>query len=230
MGHLAEGIIAESSFVPLTRSQVCSRISESGIIPSLRLNNDEETAYLATTLADAGVIAFEVSVTFPGYLGLISRLASSLSNMIVGAGNVLDIQTARQSLKAGAHFLVSDGFIPDLVAFAAENEVTVISGALTPGEIIAAWQAGSDFIKVFPCDAMGGASYINSLKTALPHIKLIAAGGVDQQTAADFMKAGATALAIGKELVPREAIRQRQTPRIHELVRRVLTSIDSVVL
>jgi 2-dehydro-3-deoxyphosphogluconate aldolase/(4S)-4-hydroxy-2-oxoglutarate aldolase len=145
--------------------------------------------------------------------------------MIVGAGTVLDAGTAQHCVDAGAKFLTSTGFVPEVVEFALKKSVLVIPGALTPTEVINAWKAGSDFIKIFPCAQLGGDSYIRALKLPFPHVPLVASGGVNQQTAHNYILAGASALGVGSELIPKEALEQKQEERIHELARRFLAKV-----
>jgi 2-dehydro-3-deoxyphosphogluconate aldolase/(4S)-4-hydroxy-2-oxoglutarate aldolase len=142
--------------------------------------------------------------------------------MVVGAGTVLDKETADRCLEAGARFLTSTGLVPEVIGSAHRAGVVIIPGALTPTEVIAAWKAGADYVKIYPAAAVGGHLYIRSLKLPLPQVSLIAAGGVNQQTAKDFICAGATALGVGMELLPGEAVRRHQDHRIHELARRFL--------
>jgi 2-dehydro-3-deoxyphosphogluconate aldolase/(4S)-4-hydroxy-2-oxoglutarate aldolase len=136
-------------------------------------------------------------------------------------------ETARQCLDAGAQFLTSDGFHPAVVEFAAKQGVVVIPGALTPTEVISAWETNSDFVKVVPCTQLGGPAYIGSLHVMFPHIPLIASGGVDQLSASKLILAGAIGLGIGRELIPREAVRLHQSARIGELARRFLDFVKS---
>lgn len=140
--------------------------------------------------------------------------------MLVGAGTVLNTEMASKCFDAGAQFLTSPGLSLKIVEFAAKRDVAILPGALTPTEVMEAWDAGADFIKVFPCVDVGGARYIKALKTSLPQIPLIAAGGVTQQTATSFILAGATAIGVGTELIPADAIANRETERIRELARR----------
>jgi 2-dehydro-3-deoxyphosphogluconate aldolase/(4S)-4-hydroxy-2-oxoglutarate aldolase len=133
---------------------------------------------------------------------------------------IFDNETASRCLDAGARFLTSPGLDLQLVEFALSNDVVVLAGALTPTEVTMAWKAGADFVKIFPCSQVGGDKYIKALKGPFRHIPLIAAGGVDQMTAGGFILAGASAIGVGGELVPREAIEHRQEERIHELARR----------
>jgi 2-dehydro-3-deoxyphosphogluconate aldolase/(4S)-4-hydroxy-2-oxoglutarate aldolase len=142
--------------------------------------------------------------------------------MAVGAGTVLDEDLARRCIEAGARFLTSPGFVPEVVAYARKANVVVFPGALTPTEVIAAWKAGSDFVKIFPTAPIGGVQYIRALKVPLPQIPLIATGGVNQLTALDFIAVGATAIGVGAELLPPEALHLRQENRIRELARRFL--------
>lgn len=210
-----------------TNSEIRCRISETGVVPVLRTTSVGDALFAAEALIEAGILLLEISVTYPGSLLVISHLSSRFPEMLVGAGSLFDVDTARRALDEGAKFLTTDGLVPEVVEFAVEQKTVVFPGALTPAEIIAAWKAGSDFVKIIPCDAMGGESYIRSLKTVFPQVPLVAVGGVNQNTAANFIKAGATALGVGKELIPYEAIHLRQAPRIHELARRFLISIES---
>jgi 2-dehydro-3-deoxyphosphogluconate aldolase/(4S)-4-hydroxy-2-oxoglutarate aldolase len=154
--------------------------------------------------------------------------------MIVGAGTVLDVEAARRCVDAGAQFLTSPGLDLQMVEFALKNEIVVLPGALTPTEVITAWRAGSDFVKVFPCAWIGADAYIRALKTPLPKARLIAADGVTQQTAASYILAGASAVGVGRELVPRGAVERRQAERLHELAHRfaniVATARSGIVM
>ena len=161
-------------------------------------------------------------MTTPGAIGVIKQLALRLPDMIVGAGTVLDTETARKCVDAGAKFLTSTGLVPEVVSFALRSNIVAIPGALTPTEVISAWKAGADYVKIFPAAPMGGDQYIRSLKLPLPQVLLIAAGGVNQNTAVDFIRAGSSAIGVGSELLPKDAVRRRQDQRIHELARRFL--------
>ncbi|HEV2195905.1 MAG TPA: hypothetical protein VGR55_09995 [Candidatus Acidoferrum sp.] len=164
-------------------------------------------------------------MTVPRAIEVISELVKSLPEMTVGAGTVLDVETAQRCVDAGAKFLTSTGLVPEVVEFAREKGVLVIPGALTPSEVIHAWKAGADFVKIFPCAPLGGDSYIRALKAPFPQIPLIAAGGVNQQTASNYILAGASALGVGGELIPKEALQLRQEERVHELARRFLARV-----
>ena len=159
-------------------------------------------------------------MTIPGAIEVIGELARSNPNVITGAGTVSDLGTARRCLDAGAQFLTSTGLDLEIVEFAVKQNVVVFPGALTPTEVMAAWKAGPDFVKIFPCAPVGGPAYVRALKGPFPSVPFIAAGGVNQQTASDFILAGAVALGIGGELIPHEAIHLRQEHWIGELARR----------
>jgi 2-dehydro-3-deoxyphosphogluconate aldolase/(4S)-4-hydroxy-2-oxoglutarate aldolase len=145
--------------------------------------------------------------------------------MVVGAGTVLDRESAQRCIDAGARFLTSPGLVLEVVETALQASVVAIPGALTPTEVITAWKTGADFVKIFPAAPVGGGLYLRSLKLPLPQIKLIAAGGVDQENASEYIRAGATAIGVGVELLPRDAVQKHQDRRIEELSRRFLNLV-----
>jgi 2-dehydro-3-deoxyphosphogluconate aldolase/(4S)-4-hydroxy-2-oxoglutarate aldolase len=204
----------------VNKQELRSRIEEVGIIPAVRVSSSEDALFAAEAVSRGGIPIVEVTVTVPDAHKVISHLVQDAPEVIVGAGGVSDVETARRCLDAGAMFLASDGLDLDLVNFATKEGAVMIPGTLTPSEVMRAWQLGPDFVKVVPCAQVGGDSYIRALKAMFPNVPLIAAGGVNQQTASGFILAGAIALGIGAELVPREAIRLRQSDRITELARR----------
>jgi 2-dehydro-3-deoxyphosphogluconate aldolase/(4S)-4-hydroxy-2-oxoglutarate aldolase len=161
----------------------------------------------------------------PKALEVIEELAKRYPDLIVGAGTVLNETAAQRCINAGVRFITSPGLIPAVVASARRADVCVLPGALTPSEIIAAWQAGADFVKIFPAATAGGPNYIRALEVPLPQIPLIVTGGVNQLTAFDYILAGARAIGVGSELLPHEALQQRQADRIHELARRFLIMV-----
>jgi 2-dehydro-3-deoxyphosphogluconate aldolase/(4S)-4-hydroxy-2-oxoglutarate aldolase len=203
----------------MNKGEVCEQIKNIGIIPAIRVSSAEEAQFAAEAVMQGGIPIVEITMTVPDAVALISHLIHHHEKMIVGAGTVLDTETARKCVDAGAHFLTAPGFDPAIVEYAAKANIAVFPGAFTPTEIVAAWKAGADFVKVFPC-ALGGPQYIKSLKTALPQILLIAAGGVTQQTAGNFILAGATAIGVGTDLIPSRAIEHREATRIRELAHR----------
>jgi len=161
-------------------------------------------------------------MTVPGALAVVAELLRTRPEVTVGAGTVLDAETAQRCVDAGVHFLTSPGLHMAVMEVAAKDDVVVMPGALTPTEICAAWKAGADFVKVYPCSAVGGPSYIKSMRGPFPEASLLAAGGVNQHTAADYIMAGAAVLGIGVDLIPRAAIHERNRDWINELAHRFL--------
>ena len=206
----------------MNKSQVRASIEEIGILPSVRVNSVELAQFGAETVYSACIPIVEITLTVPHALDVISDLANRYPDMAVGAGTVLDEEHAKQAIDAGARFLTSPGFVPEVVAYAKRADVVVFPGAMTPTEVIAAWKACAEFVKIFPSAPVGGVQYIRALKVPLPHIPLIVSGGVNQLTALEFISAGATAIGVGAELLPLEALTFRQDKRIHELARRFL--------
>jgi len=207
------------------REEVNALIKRIGILPSVRVTSQDLAQFAAETVYSAGIPVVEITMTTPGALQLISDLAHRFKDLAVGAGTVLDDDTARRCVDAGARFLTSPGFVPEVVSYAKKVDVVVFPGALTPTEVIAAWKAGADLVKIFPTGHVGGVQYLRALKVPLPQIPLIATGGVNQLTASDFILAGATAIGVGSELLPREALHLRQVDRIHELAGRFLAMV-----
>ena len=211
----------------MNRQEVRGRIEEVGIIPAVRVSSAEDALFAAEAVSRGGIPIVEVTLTVPDAHKVIAHLVQNAPEVIVGAGGVPDVDMARSCLDAGAKFLASDGLDPEIVNFALKENVVVIPGTLTPSEVMRAWKMGPDFVKIVPCGQVGSASYIRALKAMFPQVPLIAAGGVNQQTASSFILAGAIALGIGAELIPREAIRMRQPDRIGELARRFVGFVSS---
>jgi 2-dehydro-3-deoxyphosphogluconate aldolase / (4S)-4-hydroxy-2-oxoglutarate aldolase len=209
----------------MTRQSVRECIIHTGIVPAFRLSSFEDTVFAVETVAQSGIPIAEVTLTTHRALEVIADLACSKPELIVGAGTVLDLETARRCLDAGAKFLSSPGLDLDILDFAVKHDIAVIPGALTPSEIMAASKAGADLIKIYPCSLMGGPVYIRTLRGPFRELPLIAAGGVTQQTAADFILAGATALGVGRDLVNSEAVHHRKPDWIRELTGRFLEII-----
>jgi 2-dehydro-3-deoxyphosphogluconate aldolase / (4S)-4-hydroxy-2-oxoglutarate aldolase len=211
----------------VNKQEVRGRIEEVGVIPAVRVSSAEDALFAAEAVSRGGIPIVEVTLTVPEAHKVISYLVQNAPEVIVGAGSVSDVETARRCLDAGAEFLASDGLDPEIVNFAVKENTVVIPGTLTPSEIMSVWKLGPDFVKVVPCAQVGGESYIRALKAMFPKVPLIAAGGVNQQTASSFILAGAIALGIGAELIPRESIRMRQPDRIAELARRFTGFVSS---
>jgi len=210
----------------MTREEVRARIEDIGIIPIVRVSTAEEAFFAAEAVACGGIPIVEVAMTVQGAADVISELVRNSPEMVVGAGSVLDAEMARMCVGAGAKFLTSEGFDAEVVEFAGKEGVVVLPGALTPTEVITAWKASADFVKVFPCAEMGGEVYIRALKTALPQVPMIAAGGVTLSTAGSLILAGASALGIGREMIPKDAIKQRRAGWVCELARRFLGHVQ----
>jgi 2-dehydro-3-deoxyphosphogluconate aldolase / (4S)-4-hydroxy-2-oxoglutarate aldolase len=204
----------------MTKEEVCALIDNIGVIPAIRVWSPEDARFAAEAVNRGGVPIVEITMTVPGACAVIAELVKSHPKMVVGAGTVLATDTAHMCVDSGARFLTAPSFNRGMVEFAAKQGLAVFPGALTPTEVVAAWEAGSDFVKVFPCSLVGGERYIKALKTSLPAIRLIAAGGVNQHTAEEFIVAGASAIGVGTELIPTEAIHRRQSKRIQELAQR----------
>ena len=211
----------------MKKSEARAQIENSGIIPSVRVSSSDEARFAAEAVYRAGIPIAEITLTVPNAVDVIEQLAKTRPDMVVGAGTVLNVEMAQRCLDAGAKFITTPGLVTKVVEFAVKNDVLVFPGALTPTEVIAAWEAGSDFVKIFPCAQVGGPVYLRSLKVPLPQVPLIASGGVNQLSAFNFILAGATALGIGSELMPREAVKRRQGEQIHELARRFIGMVKA---
>jgi len=211
----------------MTREQVRARVREVGIVPVIRAASAKKAMAAAEAVAAGGITILEVTMTVPGALDAITQLVKNLgSEVLVGAGTVLDAQAARQCFDAGAQFLVSPGL--DLGTIKAANEAgkVIMAGALTPTEVIAAWKGGADFVKVFPASAVGGASYLKALRGPLPQVPLVPTGGVNLNTAADFIRAGAAALGVGGELILPAALNSGDTAQITDLAKKYLAIVQ----
>jgi 2-dehydro-3-deoxyphosphogluconate aldolase/(4S)-4-hydroxy-2-oxoglutarate aldolase len=210
----------------LTRNEVCACIEDTGVIPALDKASEEDALFVAEALSEAGIPILKISMNAPNAMEIISRLVKQVPTTIVGAGSVRSTAIARKCADAGAKFLATDGLIPGVIEFGVKDGLATVAGALTLTEVLASWDAGSDFVKVVPCYAVGGPRYIRTLKASIPQARLVASGGVNQLTAQNYVAAGASALGVGQELIPAEAILQRQARRIQELARRFLTAVD----
>ena len=209
----------------MTREEVLARIEQVGIIPAVRVASAADAVFASEAVFTGGIPIVEIPVTVPDAASAIASLARTHADVVIGAGSILDLETARACLDAGALFLTTTGLDPAIVEFALKHGMSMIPGALTPSEVMLAQRAGADFIKIFPCFSMGGPAYIRCLKAPFPNIRMIASGGVTQQNAPDYLRAGAIVLGIGEDLLPREAIRSRNPDWIRELARRFKNSV-----
>lgn len=210
----------------MEKQEVLDRMTGEGLIPVVRVSASQEALDVAGALKEAGVSLIEITMTVQGAMGVIKELSGKFGKeVIIGAGTVLDTKTAKEAVLAGARFLVSPSLNLDLIRFALQAEVAVIPGALTPTEIVTAWNAQADMVKVFPAAQVGGPDYVKALKGPLPQIPLVPTGGVNLQNAGAFIRAGAAALGVGGELVDRKAIAQRNFGVITETAKAFLKVI-----
>lgn len=205
-----------------TKKEVCARIKEIGILPAIRVPTAEDALFAAGEIFKSGISIIELTMTVPGALRVMGELARTTPQLLVGAGTIVDVETAHACIDAGAAFITSPGIIPRIVEFTTTHHVAAIPGALTPTEVMIACDAGADIIKIFPCGSVGGPSHIKALRAPFPHMPFIASGGVDQVTASEFIRAGAVALGIREKLIPPGAIQRRDNNWIHELAGRFL--------
>ena len=212
----------------MNKKSVCQQIASVGIIPVIRASSSEEARFAAEAVWSGGIPLVEITMTVPGALQVISGLAKTMPNLLIGAGTVLNKKMARQCCEAGAQFLVSPGFDAGMVATAKKFKLVVIAGALTPTEVMAAWDAGADFVKVFPCGNLGGPAYIKALRGPFPQVPLIPTGGVTIATAADYLRAGAAALGVGSDLILKDARLARKSEAISDLARRFVELVKEV--
>ena len=207
----------------MNKNEVRTRIQQIGIVPVVRASSQREAHIAAEAVCKGGIPIVEITMTCPGAIEVIAELAKNAGpEILIGAGTVLTAADAQRCLEAGAQFLVSPGFNRATVDLAVRESTLIMAGALTPTEIIEAWTAGSDLVKVFPCGQVGGAKYIKALKGPLPQVPLVPTGGVNLTTAAEFIEAGASALGIGGELVHAEALKSNKPAMIVETARKFL--------
>ncbi|HKS80577.1 MAG TPA: bifunctional 4-hydroxy-2-oxoglutarate aldolase/2-dehydro-3-deoxy-phosphogluconate aldolase [Candidatus Acidoferrales bacterium] len=212
----------------MTKAEVKKRIEDIGIVPVIRASSPAEARFAAEAIWHGGISIAEITMTVPGALEVIAELARTTPEVLVGAGTVLNPEAARKCLDAGAKFLVSPGLNVKTVELAVKEGVPIMAGALTPTEVITAWEAGADFVKIFPCSQVGGASYIRALKGPLPDVPMVPTGGVNLDTAADFLAAGAAALGVGSELLQKEALRTRNAEMLRTLAGRFAGIVKSM--
>jgi 2-dehydro-3-deoxyphosphogluconate aldolase/(4S)-4-hydroxy-2-oxoglutarate aldolase len=211
----------------MDKQKVRERIMEIGIVPVVRASSAGEACLAAEAVCQGGIPIVEITMTVPGAVELIRELVKNCgSEVLIGAGTVLNRDAARRCIDAGAEFLVSPGLNLQTVALAASEAKLIMAGALTPTEVMAAWDAGADFIKIFPCGQVGGAKYIRALKGPFPQIPFIPTGGVNLNTAAEFLEAGSVALGIGGELVQADALKANKPEIIAENARKFLAIVQ----
>ena len=213
----------------MTAQQILSFITEIGIVPVVRTPTAESAIRSIEAIYRGGVRAAEVTMTVPGAIRALEKVADQFGDkLMLGAGTVLDPETARACMLAGAQFFVTPTLKLSTIEMAKRYSKVICPGALTPTEVLTAWEAGADVVKVFPANALGGPKYIKALKGPLPHIEMIPTGGVNLETAGEFLKAGACAVAVGGELVDAKLIKENRYEEMEQRARQYLEIIARV--
>jgi 2-dehydro-3-deoxyphosphogluconate aldolase/(4S)-4-hydroxy-2-oxoglutarate aldolase len=208
------------------RDVILRSILDIGVVPVVRTSSAETAVLAIEAVYRGGIRAAEITMTVPGAIKALEKLADAFGDkLVLGAGTVLDPETARICMLAGAQFFVTPALNLKTIEMAKRYSKIIMPGALTPTEIVAAWEAGADCVKVFPCGALGGAKYIKSLKAPLPHIEMVPTGGVSLQTTADFLRAGAAAVAVGAELIDAKTISEGRYEVFEERARLFLAEV-----
>jgi 2-dehydro-3-deoxyphosphogluconate aldolase/(4S)-4-hydroxy-2-oxoglutarate aldolase len=211
----------------MTKDDVLKRLEEIGVIPVVRAASAEEAVAVAEAIGEGGIPVLEITLTVPGAVKVISELRQRFGDQVlVGAGTVLDPEAAGDCIKAGARFIVSPALNLQTIQLCNREGIVILPGALTPTEVVTAWNAGADAVKVFPCSAVGGAKYLRALKAPLPQIRLVPTGGVSLATAGDFIAAGAWALGVGADLVNNEAIRSGDRESVISAARKYVQAVQ----
>jgi 2-dehydro-3-deoxyphosphogluconate aldolase / (4S)-4-hydroxy-2-oxoglutarate aldolase len=210
----------------MTKQQILSFITEIGIVPVVRTSTAEGAIKAIEAIYNGGIRAAEITMTVPGAIKALEKCADIFGDkLVLGAGTVLDPETARSCMLAGAQFFVSPNLKVSTIEMAQRYSKAVMPGALTPTEVLTAWEAGADIVKIFPCGNVGGAKYIKALRGPYPQIEMIPTGGVNLETAGDFLKAGACAVAVGGELVDAKSVKEGRFDVIEERARQYLAAI-----
>jgi 2-dehydro-3-deoxyphosphogluconate aldolase/(4S)-4-hydroxy-2-oxoglutarate aldolase len=212
----------------MTRDQVVQRIVRIGILPVVRAASAAEAIAVGDAIAAGGIEALEITMTVPDALKVVRDVVARYGDrLLIGAGTVLDAEQARECIAAGARFIVSPIADDETIAACRRADVAALPGALTPTEVVRAWRAGADLVKVFPCGAAGGASYIKSLKAPLPQIPLVPTGGVTLETVGAFFTAGASAVGVGADLCDLGAIRRGQPDKVTAASRAYARAVEA---
>ena len=209
----------------MQKAEVLNALRGIGLVPVLRAESETQALALAAAIAAGGVTVLEVTMTVPGAIRVMRRLAEERPDILIGAGTVLDAETARMCILEGAQFVVSPALNLKTIEMCHRYGVAVLPGALTPTEIVTAWEAGADVVKIFPASALGGAKYLKSVKAPLPQVEMIPTGGVSLASAAEFLEAGAFALGVGADLVNLKAIAEGHPETITESARQYLAIV-----
>jgi len=210
----------------MNKAGAIDTLVKTGLVPIVRASSADEALKIMQAIYEGGVPAIEVTMTVPGAIRVLEQMADRLgSRVLLGAGTILDPETARAAILAGAQFLVSPNLNVKVIEVARRYSAVSVPAGLTPTEIVAAWESGADFVKVFPCGNVGGASYIRALRGPLPHIEMIPTGGVNLETTGEFLKAGAAAVGVGTELVDRKAVKDGRYDIITENARKFTAAV-----
>ena len=210
----------------MKKEVILRAILDIGVVPVVRTSSAESAIRAIEAVYRGGIRAAEITMTVPGAIKALEKLADAFGDkLVLGAGTVLDPETARICMLAGAEFFVTPALNLKTIEMAKRYSKVIMPGALTPTEVVTAWEAGADFVKVFPCGALGGAKYIKALKAPLPHIEMVPTGGVSLETTADFLRAGAAAVAVGAELIDAKTISEGRYEVFEERARQFLAEV-----
>ena len=210
----------------MSKERQLQQVLDCGIVAVVRASDSQQLVEVVRALADGGVTVVEITMTTPGALEVIREARKSLGDrVLIGAGTILDTETARAALLAGAEYLVSPALNLDVIRLCQRYKKLVMPGAFTPTEILAAWEAGADIVKVFPAEVVGP-PFFKAMQGPLPQIRLMPTGGVDLTTAASFLKAGACCLGIGGQLVEPAAVARRDFDRLRDLAKQYVQIVQ----
>lgn len=210
----------------MKKDVILRSILDIGVVPVVRTSSAESAIRAIEAVYAGGIRAAEITMTVPGAVKALEKLADAFGDkLVLGAGTVLDPETARICMLAGAEFFVTPALNVKTIEMAKRYSKVIMPGALTPTEVVTAWEAGADFVKVFPCGAVGGAKYIKALKAPLPHVEMVPTGGVSLETTADFLKAGAAAVAVGAELIDAKTISEGRYEVFEQRARQFLAEV-----
>lgn len=210
----------------MSKEKTLASIREIGIIPIVRAASPEAALQAAEAIYRGGIRAIEVTMTVPGAIHVLEKVADQYGDRLtLGAGTVLDPETARACMLAGAEFFVTPALKLSTIEICHRYSKVIMPGALTPTEVQTAWEAGADFVKIFPCGNLGGPRYIKALKAPFPHIEMVPTGGVNLENAAEFLRAGAAAIAVGAEMVNLQALAEGRLDIIEQTARQFLAAV-----
>ncbi|HUO61634.1 MAG TPA: bifunctional 4-hydroxy-2-oxoglutarate aldolase/2-dehydro-3-deoxy-phosphogluconate aldolase [Candidatus Acidoferrales bacterium] len=209
----------------MIKDQLRDHMVNIGVMPAIRVASAADARFAADAVAAGGIPIVEITLTVPDAVDVIRELVAFSPKMTVGAGTVLTAEMAMRCMDAGAQYITTPALKLDVIAATKQRDILVIPGAMTPTEVLMAWESGADLVKVYPCSALGGPSYVRALKRPFPNIPMIAAGGISQQNAAEYIQSGAEMIGIGASLVAPESVSHHEARRIQELARRYLAIV-----